>query len=47
VTRYYLGIVVHAEAQIVDGWQWAIWPDGRRFKHWADQLKETPWGEVA
>ena len=55
-TRYYLGIPVMIEAgdevqvryeggfEVIDGWVWATWPDGRRFKHWAEQLREEPWG---
>lgn len=41
--RYYLGIRVWV-AEIPVGWCWALWPDGRWFLHWADQLETTPWG---
>jgi hypothetical protein len=41
--RYYLGIPVKPIGEPEDGWQWAVWPDGRKFKHWADQLREEPW----
>ena len=47
MTRYYLGIAVWAEPTDAEGWAWATWPDGRRFKHWAAQLLLTPWGELA
>lgn len=47
VKRYYLGVEVQVEPADQEGWAWAKWPDGRRFKHWADQLKTEPWGEVA
>jgi hypothetical protein len=43
--RYYLGIKVIAEPTEADGWAWATWPDGRYFRHWADQLKVKPWGD--
>lgn len=42
--RFYLGIEVIPDERIEGGWVWAIWPDGRRFQHWAEQLKATPWG---
>lgn len=45
MTRYYLGIPVEVERFFGDGWTWAEWPDGRRFKHWAGQLETTPRGE--
>lgn len=42
--RFYLGIPVSPLAEPdSEGWQWARWPDGREFKHWADQLREEPW----
>jgi hypothetical protein len=56
ITRYYLGIPVtievgeqvqvryEADLEVIDGWVWATWPDGRRFKFWADQLRPEPWG---
>jgi hypothetical protein len=44
-TRYYLGIEVQAEPAI-DGWAWATWPNGKRFRHWAAQLRITPWGQL-
>lgn len=43
--RYYLGVKVIASHVEPDGWCWAEWPDGRRFRHWHDQLEVTPWGE--
>lgn len=46
MTRYYLGIPVEAEPHPEPGtWVWATWPDGKEFRHWADQLEETPWGQ--
>lgn len=43
---YYLGIPVEVERLSEDpGWVWAWWPNGRCYKHWAGQLKATPWGE--
>jgi len=42
--RFYLGIPVTPLGEPDAGWQWARWPDGREFKHWADQLREEPWG---
>jgi hypothetical protein len=51
IVRYYLGVRVEAEVPIgqnwfpTQGWVWAVWPDGRRFKHWAGQLLATSWGE--
>jgi hypothetical protein len=46
MTRYYLGIAVRVDpdTEAADGWMWATWPDGRRFLHWAEQLREEPWG---
>jgi hypothetical protein len=47
MTRYYLGIkvdVIPPTTSLEPGWVWAWWPDGRCFKHWADQLETTPWG---
>ncbi len=46
MTRYYLGIKVTAEPADSEGWAWATWPDGRRFRHWAPQLRVTPWGDL-
>lgn len=43
MVRYYLGIAVELVGEPEGGWQWARWPDGREFKHWADQLREEPW----
>lgn len=43
MTRYYLGVKVTTCSVARNGWQWAEWPDGRKFKFWADQLKKTPW----
>lgn len=43
--RFYLGTPVLPVSPTEDGWIWAEWPDGRRFKHWEAQLLETPWGE--
>jgi hypothetical protein len=55
MTRYYLGIAVRPQEHIAflpfvvprtpAGWIWAEWPDGRWFKFWDAQLKQTPWGE--
>lgn len=44
-TRFYLDVEVQAEPPDRDGWAWATWPDGRRFRHWAAQLTTTPWGK--
>lgn len=47
--RYYLGVAVEvdeAEWRELRGridWVWATWPDGRRFKHWSEQLRPEPW----
>ena len=48
MTRYYLGspVIPLRQATAPVGWVWAMWPDGRWFLHWADQLTETPWGEL-
>jgi hypothetical protein len=45
--RYYLGVQVRIVfvRTTEPGWVWAVWPDGRRFKHWAAQLHDRPWGE--
>lgn len=47
LTRYYLGTEVSAlrQAESPPGWVWAMWPDGRWFLHWAEQLLERPWSE--
>lgn len=47
MTGYYLGVAVTVDPgePVVDGWVWATWPDGRRFKHWAEQIKTVPWGD--
>lgn len=51
MTRYYLGIAVEplddapeGWPPAPEGWKWARWPDGREFLHWAEQLREEPWG---
>ena len=44
MTVYYLGIPVEIDSDVVEGWVWAVWPDGRPFKFWADQLMLEPWG---
>lgn len=41
--RHYLGIRVVLDSRVEEGWVWAVWPDGRRFKHWAAQLTLEPW----
>jgi hypothetical protein len=42
VRRFYLGVPVDITRSAGTGWVWATWPDGREFKHWAEQLTETP-----
>lgn len=46
MTRYYLGVRVVPITRFPDepGWVWAMWPDGRCFKHWMAQLESSPWG---
>ena len=44
---YYLGVPVEIDSDVVDGWVWAVWPDGGPFKFWADQLMLEPWGQVS
>jgi hypothetical protein len=44
---YYLGVPVEIDSDVVDGWVWAAWPDGRPFKFWADQLMLEPWGQIS
>lgn len=40
--KYYLWIEVEPFGEVTDGWQWARWPEGKEFKHWAAQLREEP-----
>lgn len=47
MTVYYLGTPVEIDGDVQKGWVWAIWPDGRPFKFWADQLMLEPWGQIS
>lgn len=44
---FYLGVRVFPlrQATAPTGWCWAMWPDGRWFLFWADQLLPAPWGD--
>lgn len=41
--RYYLMLEVELVGEPEDGWQWAKWPNGKVWKHWAAQLCPEPW----
>lgn len=46
--RYYLGVKVEPLGrsffrEMAGPWRWARWPDGRRFLHWEEQLRQERW----
>lgn len=45
VVGFYLGRPVEPVRDHGDGWLSCRWPDGRVYRHWAEQIKVEPWGQ--
>ena len=46
IDGFYLGEPVTVERLLGDGWCVALTAKGKPWKHWADQIKTEPWGDV-
>jgi hypothetical protein len=46
IDGFYLGERVTVERLLGGGWCVALTAKGKPWKHWADQIKKEPWGDV-
>ena len=45
IVGFYLGRPVEPVCDHGDGWLTCRWPDGKTYRHWAEQIKAEPWGD--